>query len=581
MTASDQNRQDWLDREWDALVRGDEVGVNPEYAALLRGLHRDDPTPGPSSAFVQALWDELDAGTRRSNVRDFRGGSGLVLVAAAVALLLISTGVLAVLVNNESAPDEGLGVVVKASATPSLEPSPSRDTPTNDAAPTDTGQPTPPASTATTVDPPATTGVTEAPSTIEPEATAPTGPPPQGQAGGPPAYTSLADYVNSVDLIVVGRISGPPSGDDPNFIYYPMAVEKIVRGAGSSDVLISGLTEGELTGDKYLLFLSGPHAGDSGLYYSIRLFVPLSDGAVVPLGYETVEYHPRAVYGGQPVEALIDEIDALPVVEDDIYALLDAYGWTPISKGYLWPQVLPERDAFDQRGPMPRRTLSWAVLLAASERVGLDFSGLAGQSVQRLPYVVERNMVDGEHVIMAEFLIVDQQIVGAWVIVLPDRFGRAYGLDEREAVLDIPVLIPTPVPAPTVPVPDGATVNPAEFYGLAQTETFRLCWPHCDMQPVTVAFRDAVVAALDVELALRPLDKHPTPPPAVEQFDATGEFVWITFGYLEPGWPTIGFYFDRENGLLLLPDNAGWVDAPPELAAVMEGVKPPPPPTKP
>jgi len=35
------------------------------------------------------------------------------------------------------------------------------------------------------------------------------------------------------------------------------------------------------------------------------------------------------------------------------------------------------------------------------------------------------------------------------------------------------------------------------------------------------------------------------------------------------------------TGLLLLPDAAGWAVAPPELAAVLEGIESPPLPTKP
>lgn len=584
MTASDQNRQDWLDREWDALVRGDEGRINPAYADVLRGLQRDDPTPGPSPEFVQSLWGELEAGTWRSNVRSMWGGSRLALVAAAVALVLISASLLAVLVNYDSPSDDGRVVVIESSATPTPPLPSGHDTPTTGAAPTEAGQPTPPLTTSTPVSPTATSptvtvGPGESP-TVQPEATVPTGPPPQGQAGGPPAYTALSDYVNSADLIVVGRVSGPSVGDDANFIFYPFAVDEAVRGSGGSEMLIRGLTEGELTGDQFLLFLSGPYEGDSGPYYDIRLFVPLSDGAVVALEYETVEYHPRADYGGQPVDALIDAIDALPVVEDEIGALLTEYGWTPIRKGYLWPQTLPDAEALGQSGPLPRRWPTWSAALSASQRIGLDFGDLAGQEAALLPVIVERDRVDGEHLLSAEFLVVDQRVIGAWVVVMPDRFGRAYGLDEREAVLEVPVLIPTPEPMPTISTPEGDTVNPAALYRLAETETFVLCWPWCGDAPVTVTFRDAVVAVLDRDLEILPLGSHPIPEWPREPEPATGEHVVMTFGYLTPGWPTVGFVYDRAAGLLLLPMEAGWVAAPDDLVQLLAGVEPPPMPTK-
>jgi hypothetical protein len=581
MTANDQNRQDWLNREWDALVRGEEVGINPEYTVLLRGLQRDDPTPGPSPEFVQSLWAELESGTRRSNVRSIRSASRLALVAAAIALLL-SAGLLMVLINENAPPDDGLGVIPDPTVTAVIA------TPTPDISPTMPAQQTPPVAVASPTAPSDATaaptsdatGAAETP-TVDPDATVPTGPAQPAQMGGAPVYTSLADYVNNADLIVIGTVSGPATSDEQGLQYRSLVVDRSVRGEAVEELLLYGMSVSDITVEQYLFFLRGPHEGGVGTFYAIDFFVPLVDGVIQPLDYETVEYHPRADHGGQPVESLIAEIDALPSVEDDIFALLDEYGWTPIRKGYLWPQQLPERDAFSVTGPMPRRSPSWSVLQAASERIGLGFSDLAGQSVALLPFIVERDMVDGEHVIMAELLILDQQVVGAWITVVPHQSGGVFGLDQRDAVFDVPVLIPTPEPTPTIAIPDGDTVNPSEFYRLAETETFMLCWPYCDETPVTVAFRDSIVAALNRELAIQPLETHPTPTPPGELEQATGEYVWIVFGYLEPGSYAVAFGYDRENGLLLLPYGAGWVPAPPELAAALEDVEPLPPLTKP
>jgi hypothetical protein len=580
---TDAGRIERLGRDWDALVQDQNTPLDPEFAPTLWELHMLDSTDGPSDAFSQRLWSDLERALPPTRLRPRWHTRPFVLAAAALALLLIGVALLAALRGDDAAPPDNHALV--PASTPSPSPSPTTQVPV--VVPTEARQETPPLAVVSPTPAGVIGNATNTPTppvaAVDPDATVPTGVgTPQPQLGGPPEYFALENYVNNAVAIVSGSITGPVATNEYGLPIYELIVGEIVRGDVPAEALqIHGVSSDVLTHEQYLVFLLGPFATAGGDFYTIDQLVPLADDLVVPLDYQTTEYHIRATYGGEPVASLITDIQAIPRVEDEIGELLGQFGWTPIRKGYLWPQTLPETSAFSGSGPFPRRAPTWARALDASQRIGLDFRPYAGQRVQWLPYVVERDMVNGERLLMAEFVVVDQRVVGAWVVVLPGTGTEwVYGLDEREAVVALPVAIPTPAPTPTPAIPSSDTVNPSQFYDLASTETLTLCWPHCDPEPKTVVFRDALVAALDRELEIEPVSAHPTPTQPVEIVHADGSFVWITFGHLDPNGPYATFGYDRAAGLVLLPHGAGWIPAPVELAEAFSEVEPPAPPSK-
>ncbi len=136
----------------------------------------------------------------------------------------------------------------------------------------------------------------------------------------------------------------------------------------------------------------------------------------------------------------------------------------------------------------------------------------------------------------------------------------------------------TATPATAAALADNP-INPARRYGLtdARSPTFcgptaacvdavslTLCRPTaaCESQPRPPELRDAVIGALDRDLAPRPA---PVPP------ESPGDALTLSFGL--PGGRQIAIDYDRRAGLLRLPGADGWVAAPPELARALAGVE--------
>lgn len=124
----------------------------------------------------------------------------------------------------------------------------------------------------------------------------------------------------------------------------------------------------------------------------------------------------------------------------------------------------------------------------------------------------------------------------------------------------------------------GATVNLARRYALAEATRLALCRPEplCQEQLLAPEGREAVVRALDRDLAALPLGAHPTPAASERPSDrANLDYLTLTFDL--PGDRQVAIGYDRRANLLLLPDDAGWAVAPPELAAALAavGIEPP------
>jgi hypothetical protein len=210
---------------------------------------------------------------------------------------LLSAGLLTALRSDDTRPNEGLAAIADPTVTVGIE------TPAPDISPTMPAQQTPPVAIVSPTSPSdatarptsEATGAAETP-TVDPDATVPTGPAQPAQMGGGPAYRSLADYVNNADLIVIGSVSGPATRDEQGPQYRPLVVDRSVRGEAVEELLMYGMSDRDATVGQYLHFLRGPNDAGAGTAYAI------------------------------------DEIDALPAVEDEIYAndlvlLPSGVGW--------------------------------------------------------------------------------------------------------------------------------------------------------------------------------------------------------------------------------------------------------------
>ncbi len=114
-----------------------------------------------------------------------------------------------------------------------------------------------------------------------------------------------------------------------------------------------------------------------------------------------------------------------------------------------------------------------------------------------------------------------------------------------------------------------AAVNPARRYDLAAATALTICPPGdgtaCQAEPLPPERREALVRALDRDLARSPQAPAPTPggPAATLAFDL-------------PDGRRVAIAYDRAAGLLLLPGGDGAVVAPPELAAALPAEPTPP-----
>ena len=552
MAVDDRMLQDELNHEWDALVLGSSgAGRRIGLAALVVELKRRDDSAAPDPVFAGRLRRELQSSqqvlpiapaVRRRSLGWQVYGFGMV-----AAVLVLAMGLTIFVEVTRTAEDDAPGVQIGAvddGATPTV----ARDS------------------------------SAVAPGTSTTQAAAPS---PSVQLGGDiPIYDELSEVVNAAELIVVARVGEDLPPLESGVQMRVLEIEQVVRGIAPDKTYIA--QGGDLiAGVSYVLALNRFADGPATTYTPHISVSPLEikDGLIV--GTEYAAFRPlENRYAGQPLEGLIADTKAIPAIEPTVEALLAEWGWISLGKQALWPLTLPPVEEQAMTQPLRYMPYSWEQLLAASRRVNLDFADLAGADVQLLVYLLERVPEEGTRPIWAGLLIAEQRIVGAWVV--PAGAARPFGLDERDAALELPALLPTPEPTPTMPVPGGESVNPVRLYGLEGFANFHICWPYCDAAPRPAELRDAVLAALDRELELLEISVQPTPTQDYSLTPSNGAYIQLLFGAFEPGVQRhIAFGYDRETGMLLLPDAAGWAVAPPELVAALEGIEPPPLPTKP
>jgi hypothetical protein len=110
--------------------------------------------------------------------------------------------------------------------------------------------------------------------------------------------------------------------------------------------------------------------------------------------------------------------------------------------------------------------------------------------------------------------------------------------------------------------PAPARLNPVQRYGLAGAASLTLCLPLCETEPRPAELRDVVVVALDRDLTPAGAPREPGGPP-------------VTLRFAFDDGRQVEIAYDRGARLLRLPDGAGYVVAPPELADALAGLTTP------
>ena len=119
-----------------------------------------------------------------------------------------------------------------------------------------------------------------------------------------------------------------------------------------------------------------------------------------------------------------------------------------------------------------------------------------------------------------------------------------------------------PVATPRPAAIDGATINPAQAFGLAGATSLTICRPDCDAQAQEAEVLRRVVAALDRQLAPAFVPPSTVPIP----------YVTLRFRLANGQQLDIGYYL--QVNILQLPENRGTFAAPPELIAALAGSLP-------
>ncbi|CAN5295232.1 hypothetical protein BH23CHL1_BH23CHL1_09730 [soil metagenome] len=582
MNQSEIDRMERLNRYLDELSLGldpERGTVDLEFDPSFQRLQQLDRTPGPTSAFATRLQQQLaveaNASVRVSRRRIPRQWirrvdlASAATLAAAMLVIVIFYGIS----DPEGEPVNRVTLTNDPTPTTVVRPR-FNATPTDQAVAVSSPEPSP-TDEAVAVVPPEPSPTSPAQETPAPQATPPV------QLSDIPFYDSLEQMLNTADVVVVGQPTGNITEIDANEIYSEFRVNQTLRGRVEGETILL-LQLSELEPDQtYLLLLSRAGWGVHDAYTSNMTVSPVGveDGLIMPPGYTSSEYSIAKEYANQPLEALAEDIAAIPEIQPVIRDLVSQYGWEPIGKGYLRPVDVPDRDAFSDSTPLRYSDETWEMALAASQRVGLDFSQFAGQQLQILPYNLERPQTDGERGIQAMLLISEQQIVGAWVDIAFEV--QPFGLDQRDEALEIPVAVPTPEPTPTWLVPSGDTVNPVDLYNLEDAAYLNFYWTYCDEIPQPAEIVEAVTQALDQEFSRDELAVYPTPTHSQPTGEASGEAIVLVFSFGEPfNGNEMSIRYDRQAGRILLPYDGGWITAPPELAAALEDIEVPPPPSK-
>lgn len=377
-------------------------------------------------------------------------------------------------------------------------------------------------------------------------------------------YTALETLVDRADLVVGGVVtdvgaapiqSGAPLGNMRQITLRSSWLMKAPRPLATINVLETPCPLYDTrSGDEWIVFLSrywGPGVPSEAGYY-----IPIGGVQSVFIARDGVILRPRepreapvvAAYAGKRPGDLQVDVGRIRPVDGDARALFERYGWRTTSTFLIQELTLPT-DAGAIRNGLERPLSSYS---AVSSRIGLDLRPYLGRDAELLQITLERERDPGEMRIppIGYTVIVDRKVVGAWVLLYPQR--DIYAVDERDAALAAP---PRAAPSRT-PVPNRFPqgVNLARRYELATATSADVRFVD-GRSPDTSAAE--LAAALDLTLAT-------DTPPA----DAVRGYTWIVqFSWsrrLEP------FEYDIATNTLVHRIDGFAVHPPPAFRAILD-----------
>lgn len=317
-------------------------------------------------------------------------------------------------------------------------------------------------------------------------------------------FTRLETLADGAGLIVTGVVTDLRSaqeryGEVRYIVLRPSWTRKAPGLPTTLTIVESPCPAVDVTvGDEVTAFLQ-PFSSDStpraaGLYSSLggpqAVFVARG-GAIRP-PERGEEARVVAAYAGRSTADLQADVMRIRPADGDARSLFERYGWRVIDRFTIQEITLP----FDFEAP-GRAQLEepFATYSRASAAIGLGLRPYARKDAELLRLTLERERADRTPAPPIGYaLIVDRQVVGAWVQVYPTR--EVFALDRRDAALAAPASSPPPPTERPNRFPDG--VNLASAYQLATADSVSLL--RSDGRGVAAAVV-GVAATLDVRLA--------------------------------------------------------------------------------
>ena len=316
-------------------------------------------------------------------------------------------------------------------------------------------------------------------------------------------YTRLETLVDGADLIVTGLVTDVRStretyGEVRRITLRTTWTRKASNAPATVTIVESPCPAMDLlVGDEVTTFLH-PFWSDStpraaGLYAPLggpqSVFVARNGTIASPDRSEEAKV--VAAYAGRRTADLQADVSRIPPADGDARALFQRYGWRVLDTFTIQELTIP----FDFEAPgRAYFDAPFATYSTASAAIGMDLRSFARKDAALLQLTLERERTDrGPTPPIGQAIIVDRQVVGAWVTVYPQR--DVFALSGRDAALATPPgVAPSRTPAPNR-FPNG--VNLARAYQLATADSVKLQRNDGRSVATTVA---EVAATLDVLL---------------------------------------------------------------------------------
>ncbi len=320
-------------------------------------------------------------------------------------------------------------------------------------------------------------------------------------------YTRLETLVDGADLIVTGLVTDVRStretyGEVRRITLRATWTRKTSSAPATVTIVESPCPALDLlVGDEVTTFLQ-PFWSDStpraaGLYAPLggpqSVFVARNGTIASPDSRDEAKV--VAAYAGRRTADLQADVSRLRPADGDARALFQRHGWRVLDTFTIQELTIP----FDFEAPgRAYFDAPFATYSTASAAIGLDLRTFARKDAELLQLTLERERTDrGPTPPIGQAIIVDRQVVGAWVTVYPQR--DVFALSARDAALAAPPgVAPSRTPTPNR-FPNG--VNLARAYQLATADSVKLLRNDGRSVATTVA---EVATTLDVLLPTVP-----------------------------------------------------------------------------